>query len=80
LLLANLEKRVSIIQEVLSLVKSLQELWDGVLEKHDSSLEKNFYKGSRINGLVGKDAIKKQQSIAYVSRIAEEKKKLDIKR
>jgi len=80
LLLANLEKSVPKLREAGDLVTGLQELWDVVLEKQDSTIESNFYKGSKINGHVGKDAIKKQQSIAYVSSIGEEKKKLDIKR
>lgn len=80
LLMANVEKSIPKLREGIELIVSLQELWDGVLEKQDSTLESNFYKGSKINGHVGKDAIKKQKSIAYVSKIAEDKKRLDIKR
>ena len=80
LLHANLKKDIQRVEEARGLSKELAEVWNIVLKNEGSSAEDNPHSSKKINGMVGKGAIKKTTTHFYETKSLKEKKRLDIKK
>ena len=77
---ANLKKDPTKLDELLKLSLSLMDLWELTLREQGILLESDYHTGNKLNGIVGKNAIKKRKEIVYKSNLVEKSGRLDLKK